>query len=102
MGIKHDQGKTPLSLIPAESLRQVADVLAFGAEKYGAHNWRAGMDHTRYASAALRHIFAYIEGEDLDPESGKEHIAHAICGLMMLLESKTKGYGTDDRHKEEN
>jgi len=96
---KNDSNKAPFGLLPTEALRHVAEVLSFGAEKYGTHNWRAGFDHSRLYDAALRHIFSFIDGEDLDPESGKEHIAHAICGLMMLLESRSKGYGKDDRHK---
>ena len=98
LGIKNDQEKPPLSLLPVQAVEAVGRGLAFGAKKYGKHNWRGGMDHTRLSSAALRHIFAYIDGENLDTETNEEHIAHAICGLLFLLESRIKGYGRDDRH----
>jgi len=98
LGIKHDQGKAPIGLLPAQALEEVAQVLAYGAEKYGTHNWRGGMAHSRLYDAALRHLLAFIDGQDLDDESGKEHLAHAICGLLMLLESRKKGYGKDDRY----
>jgi len=89
--------KPPMELLPQESLLEVARVLGFGAKKYNRGNWRKGMNHTRLAAAALRHITQYLGGQDKDPESKLEHIAHAICGLMMLLESRKKGYGKDDR-----
>ena len=53
----------------------------------------------RLIAAALRHVNAYNGGEDCDPESGVSHIAHAACNLLMLIESKNLGLGTDDRWK---
>ena len=101
LGIKHDQGKAPISLVPSGALKATARVLAFGAKKYGVHNWRGGMEHSRLSSAALRHIFSYTDGQNLDPESGEEHLAHAICCLMMLLEFRIDRKGDDDRYKKE-
>lgn len=98
---KHDGSfmeKPPMHLVPQAALIQVAKVYGFGASKYKAHNWRKGMDHSRLASAALRHIAAYLDGEDLDEESGLRHLSHATCTLLMLIESQIKGYGKDDRH----
>jgi hypothetical protein len=45
-GIKHDQGKAPISLVPAVAILGMAKVFAFGAKKYGRHNFRKGMDHS--------------------------------------------------------
>lgn len=99
-GVKHDSGKAPLSLLDRKALESIAEVLAFGAEKYAAHNWRAGFDHTRLSDAALRHIFAWIDGEDADPESGLSHIAHAQCCLMFLQRMIIEKPERDDRYKE--
>ena len=96
---KHDDKKPSLGLLPGAALLEVAKVLDFGAVKYDEHNWRQGFVWSRLYDASLRHIFAYIGGEDKDPESGLSHIAHAICGLLFLLEHEIKGYGNDDRHK---
>lgn len=98
-GIKHDQGKAPISLIPTEFIVGVAEVFDFGAKKYGKHNFRLGMDHTRVLDAALRHLLAIVNGEDLDPESGKKHIYHAGCCLAMYSYFTENGVGTDDRAK---
>lgn len=74
-----------------------ARVLMFGAKKYEKNNWKKGMDWSRMYDAALRHIFASLNGEDIDPESGEDHLAHARCCLGFLLEYKSKNIGSDDR-----
>ena len=97
-GVKHDGGKTRMDLLPPEALREIADVLALGAQKYDAHNWRKGFAYSRLIAAALRHLFAWVGGENKDPESGKSHLAHAACCLMFLITFEQTHTGTDDRH----
>jgi hypothetical protein len=97
--VKFDAGKPPLGLISRTALEEEAKVLAFGAKKYGRENWRAGMDFTRLVDAALRHVYAFADGEDLDKETGLSHLAHARCCLAFLVEYQGKSVGTDDRFK---
>lgn len=85
-GIKNDQDKPAISLLPTSMLMEVGQVLTFGAEKYEAHNWRKGIHLSRLMSASLRHILAFNEGENIDSESGLSHLAHAICNLAFALE----------------
>jgi len=96
-GLKYDTGKVPLELLPPEALIEIAKVLAFGAEKYGRHNWRKGMAWSRLVGAILRHLFAWMLGEDKDPESGLSHLAHAGCDILFLMSYEIQGSGTDDR-----
>lgn len=98
-GTKHDGGKPPLALLPTEALLEVARVFNFGAAKYGADNWRGGFESRRLTSAALRHILADNSGEDIDNESGRLHLAHAVATLLFLIEQRLLGTGTDDRFK---
>lgn len=98
---KHDGGKEDMSLLSTIAIKELTQVLDFGKRKYASHNWRKGMQWTRLSSAALRHIFAWIGGEDKDPESGLSHLAHAMCCLMFLLEYKTTRASLDDRYKSE-
>ena len=88
-GRKYDSKKPQLYLLPPKTLYEVGKVLTFGAEKYDPHNWRKVDDlQNRYSSAAMRHILAHIDGEDLDEETGLSHLAHAICCLMFKLEDE--------------
>ena len=96
-GIKFDYGKPPMWLLPRIPLIEIAKVLDFGAAKYKPHNWRGGMKWSRLASALLRHIFAWLEGEDADEETGLSHLSHAGCCLIFLLEYEARGLGEDDR-----
>jgi len=97
--LKFDQNKLPLHLLSTEAMNQTAAVLAFGAEKYAAHNWRAGFAWSRPLAAAMRHITAFNDGEDRDPESGLSHLAHAACCIMFLLEFEKTHPHLDDRYK---
>ena len=84
-GVKYDQDKPDWSLLPLEPIEDVVDVLTFGAKKYSPDNWKKVPDlHNRYFAAAMRHLVAWKNGEILDPESGKPHLAHAQCCLVFL------------------
>jgi hypothetical protein len=48
----------------------------------------------------MRHLHAFNDGEDKDPESGLSHLAHASCCLMFLLEFEKTHQELDDRYKE--
>lgn len=51
----------------------------------------------RLLAAALRHLFAWAQGDDFDRESGRRHLAHAACCVLMLLALVMRGVGKDDR-----
>lgn len=83
-GVKDDKGKPQLSLLPREALEGAARVAEFGAKKYARDNWRGGMPWCRPADAVLRHVEAFIDGEEVDAESGEHPLDHALFTLMML------------------
>lgn len=85
-GTKHDDAKVDMSLLSPFAIEKIAQVMTFGKHKYTANNWRKGFPFTRLIAAVKRHINSYEKGEFLDPETGLSHLAHASCGLMMLLE----------------
>ncbi|MEX1058763.1 MAG: dATP/dGTP diphosphohydrolase domain-containing protein, partial [Natronospirillum sp.] len=79
--------KARMELIPPKAEMLLAEVLTFGAEKYGAENWRlVDEQERRYMAAAMRHINAHRQGEVLDQESGLPHLVHAMCCLAFLVE----------------
>ena len=87
VGKKWDEEKPKLHLLPPKSILEIGRVLTYGAEKYDEENWRK-LDNLqdRYTSAALRHIFAHIDGEEKDEETQLSHLAHAMCCLLFKLE----------------
>lgn len=85
--------------LPRRQLRGVCDVLAFGADKYGARNWEAGLAYSRAFAAAARHALAHEAGEFLDPETGLPHESHFWCNVVFLLTYTARGAGQDDRPK---
>lgn len=99
-GIKFDQGKPDLSLIPYSAAREEARGFMLGAEKYGRYNFTKGMEASRIVAAALRHINTWFHDlEEKDPESGAHHLGHARCCLAMLIETQRLGTLIDNRNK---
>jgi Domain of unknown function (DUF5664) len=97
-GRKDDTGKVRTDLLPVDALLGIADVFSFGASKYGVRNWERGIVFSRLYAALLRHLFAYWGGEQTDRESGKSHLAHAGCCLLMLMALSERGNASlDDR-----
>jgi hypothetical protein len=90
--------KPALTLFPSGALVAAAEVMATGAEKYGRANWRDDAVETMtYLDAAMRHMLAYIDGQDNDPESGKPHLAHAMCCMAILLDAQAIGKRIENR-----
>ncbi len=90
-GRKFDGGKLQYGLVPPLALKATVEILTFGAEKYEPDNWKFVPDSKRrYFDAMQRHLWAWKEGEITDPESGKHHLAHAMCCLMFLYEHDVK------------
>ena len=90
--------KVPTWFIPTQPMFEEGLVMMSGARKYGAFNWRAkGIRASVYVDAAMRHIMAFKEGENNDPESRLPHLAHAKACLSILRDSILMGNFTDDR-----
>ena len=90
--------KAPMSTVPAPVMLEVGLAMLEGARKYGRHNYRAvGVRGSVYYDAALRHLMAWWEGEDIDPGSGLSHIAKATACLMVLRDSMIRENWVDDR-----
>ena len=89
--IKYDGGKAPIyrgaiSYFP-RAINAVAAVSAFGASKYAWGGWRGVSDGVnRYSDALVRHLTYEGKGEDVDPDSGHLHAAHAAWNALARLE----------------
>lgn len=101
--MKYDNGKPQLSLIPPAALIEIAKILGFGAQKYGPNNWREDGGKTEWSrtySSIQRHLTSFWDGEDTDPESGMNHLAHAATQIIILMQHQMDGHHhMDDRYK---
>ena len=90
--------KVPLHVVSSFVLMEMALGMMEGGRKYGAHNYRvAGVRASVYYDAAMRHLMAFWEGEDLDKDSGLSHITKALSCLSVLRDSMHVGNWVDDR-----
>jgi hypothetical protein len=96
-GVKYDEGKARIDLIPPELLIALGEVLQHGAAKYGERNWEKGMNWGRCYAAAMRHLLAWSMGEEIDAESGLPHLAHAATNVAFLYAFASREVGADDR-----
>lgn len=90
--------KPDLSLIPPAAAIHEARAFEEGAQKYGPFQWRESTVEARtYIAAALRHINAWVDGEELAPDSGQHHLGHARASLGILLDAQECGTLDDNR-----
>jgi len=90
--------KPNLHLVPSGALIPLARVMELGAAKYGPFNWRdSPVKASVYVSAMIRHILQFMDGADVDSESGQSHLAHAMACAAIALDAMSVGKLIDDR-----
>ena len=86
---KGNEGKYEPTLVYASCIEAIARVRRFGIDKHGSsEDWRTTEPRLHF-DACLRHIEAYLNGEDTDSQSGLSHLAHAAANLMFEIERKS-------------
>lgn len=94
VGIK----KVPMSVLSGPVLMEIGLGMMEGARKYGRHNYRvAGVRGSVYFDAVMRHLWLWYEGQDIDPESGLNHITKAMSALHVMRDAMLNDKFTDDR-----
>src|SRR5674476_900921 len=97
--LTYDDGKEPLANLPWAAIDELSRVQAYGHIKYkDFNNYRKGMEVTRNLSCALRHIRDYLNGCDVDHESGLNPLAHAMCRIAFVLQNLEDGVAHDDQY----
>jgi len=90
--------KAPISTLSCAVLFEMGLGMLEGARKYGRHNYRAmGVSASVYYDGAMRHLMDWFEGEDIDPDSGMNHLTKTLTCLMVLRDSMLMGNWVDDR-----
>ncbi len=98
-GTKHDNGKPDFTFVSYELMEALARVREFGARKYSRNNWKKGFKINRSGAAALRHIMAFLSGQDNDEESGLSHLSHAVACLEHAIYDMKHHPENDDRQE---
>lgn len=93
------RSKPSICSIPSTALAQQAIVHMLGSKKYGFYNWRTvpKVSCMTYLDAMERHLRKYLDGEDIDPESGVSHLAHIAACCNIVMDASTVGNLHDDR-----
>ena len=97
LGDRFNEGKPRWSLVPQSALIPMVRVLEFGAKKYGDYNWVKGLSVRETCESLKRHLDAFMEGEDDDPESKLSHIGHIQCNALFLSWMMENRKDLDDR-----
>lgn len=86
-------------LIPWQIIDELAEHYGRGAFKYEARNWEKGYSWSLSFAALMRHLVAWWNGEDIDPETGTNHMIAVIWHSCALRWFQLNEKGTDDRTK---
>jgi hypothetical protein len=98
LGDRKNDGKLKWSLVSMTALEPMVKVLMFGAEKYSSHNWKKGLKYSEISESLQRHLNAFMEGENNDPESKLSHVGHILCNAMFLSYMSIFRKDLDDRY----
>ena len=98
-GVKHDEDKADLALIPEAALIAAAQAFMVGEKKYGRYNYELGLEASRVAAAMIRHSYAWLRGEEKDPKDGQPHLGSVIACAAILLRTQELGTLIDNRSK---
>lgn len=98
---RKNEGKLPIHLVPTDAIKGMAEVLKIGIKKYSERNWERGAYYSVPYSSLMRHLMAFWEGEDRDPESGRLHLEHVLTNAAFLLRYYNEFPELDDRPKNE-
>lgn len=97
---KHDAGKLRMELIPPQVLEALAEVLTFGADKYGDNTWQQ-VAPDRYVGAGGRHYTAWRKDPNsVDEESGLSHLKHLLCNVAFLVWFEAEKAKKEAKHEQ--
>ena len=91
-GATRSEMTTAFSLLPWDALQAAAKVMKEGAATHGKHNWKQGFPIDEGLDHVIAHLASYMTGED----DGVDHLAHAICGLLMVKSFDLQGEKFND------
>lgn len=84
--LRYNKGKPQLSLVieARYALEGAAEVLEFGMGKYDRSNWKNSFPKEQLIDSLMRHLCKFMDGEELDDETGLPHVDHLLCNAIFL------------------
>lgn len=83
--MKNSKNKTRWNIVPFEIIEQIAEILTYGAERYGDNTWK-NVDKKLWYDAMMRHVAEYSKGKKYnDKDWNHHHLMHAICNAMFIV-----------------
>lgn len=98
-GLRYNDGKIPFQYFAPEALLELGKHYQRGNAKYEPRNWERGMDWSICFDSLQRHAWAWLGGEDRDPETGSLHMTAVAWNAIALIVYSIRGIGKDDRPK---
>ena len=95
-GLRSNEGKNKLSLIPPEWIFGLGMVLTRGTIKYDSRNWERGMSWEKVYDSCQRHLLKFVCGERYDSELGCHHLAMAAWNILVLMTYDIRKIGDND------
>lgn len=90
--------KAPLSTVYWPAIHELGLAMLEGECKYWRHNYLAApVRATVYFDAFMRHISAWMLGQDIDPASGLSHLSKAAACVHIVRAAQMHGALVDDR-----
>ena len=108
-GVRHNNGKARLDLIPPQALWELGMLYTEGAKKYPSdRNWEEGLSYDVYIAAIYRHLLKFLCGEDCDQETDIHHLIAITWNAIGLytthhwVQDGTLPNDLDNRGKQHN
>lgn len=95
-GLRFDEGKNRLELLPPEWIVGLGMVMTRGAFKYDARNWERGMAWSKMVGCTMRHLLKFVCGERYDSETGCHHLAMSAWNALALMTYDVRKIGVND------
>lgn len=76
-------GKGRFDLLSPIALKRLARHYEAGAVKYADRNWEKGIPLSRSLDSALRHLFAFLEGDRTE-----DHLAAAAWNVFAIMHTE--------------
>ena len=96
---KKKLGVVQFSALDPLAVRALAEHAGRGAQKYSRFNFLAGYEWSASVDALMRHLLAFLSGEDVDGETGSLHMTAVMWHAHALVAFQLRGLGTDDRFR---